>query len=209
MNLGWKLAATIAGWAPEGLLDSYSTERHPVGAQVLDWTRAQVALMRGDEKTIQLRSVVERELLSNSVTTTRMVLTTSGIAQRYELTSPAETAPDAHTLVGRLVGDMPLSDGSRLADHFHTGGFVLVDRLQGRLAAAARGWSDRATVVLQDGPTADCPDAYRSVTGLLVRPDGVIAWATDSDDADEAATSVAAALQQWAGIPTRHETAAS
>jgi 2-polyprenyl-6-methoxyphenol hydroxylase-like FAD-dependent oxidoreductase len=45
MNLGWKLAATIQMKAPEGLLDSYQTERHPIGAQVLDWSRAQVAVM--------------------------------------------------------------------------------------------------------------------------------------------------------------------
>jgi 2-polyprenyl-6-methoxyphenol hydroxylase-like FAD-dependent oxidoreductase len=48
MNLGWKLAATIQEKAPEGLLDSYDTERHPIGAQVLDWSRAQVAIMRPD-----------------------------------------------------------------------------------------------------------------------------------------------------------------
>ncbi len=41
MNLGWKLAATLRGDAPEGLLDSYTAER--------DWTRAQVALMRPPE----------------------------------------------------------------------------------------------------------------------------------------------------------------
>ena len=29
VNLGWKLAATIKGWAPESLLDTYTTERHP------------------------------------------------------------------------------------------------------------------------------------------------------------------------------------
>ncbi len=29
-NLGWKLAAVIDGWAPPGLLDSYSAERRPV-----------------------------------------------------------------------------------------------------------------------------------------------------------------------------------
>ncbi|MFG2036532.1 FAD-dependent monooxygenase [Dactylosporangium sp. NPDC048998] len=34
-NLGWKLAATGAGWAPEGLLDSYQDERHAVGRLVL------------------------------------------------------------------------------------------------------------------------------------------------------------------------------
>jgi 2-polyprenyl-6-methoxyphenol hydroxylase-like FAD-dependent oxidoreductase len=46
MNLGWKLAATIKGWAPEDLLDTYTAERHPVGAWALNWTRAQVAIMR-------------------------------------------------------------------------------------------------------------------------------------------------------------------
>lgn len=46
MNLGWKLAAVIHGEAPNGLLDSYHAERHPVGERVLDWSRAQVAVMR-------------------------------------------------------------------------------------------------------------------------------------------------------------------
>jgi 2-polyprenyl-6-methoxyphenol hydroxylase-like FAD-dependent oxidoreductase len=46
MNLGWKLAAVIHGEAPDKLLDSYHAERHPVGARVLDWSRAQVAVMR-------------------------------------------------------------------------------------------------------------------------------------------------------------------
>ena len=44
-NLGWKLAAEVGGWAPEGLLDSYHTERHPVAADVLDNTRAQMQLL--------------------------------------------------------------------------------------------------------------------------------------------------------------------
>ena len=46
MNLGWKLAAVARGRAPEHLLASYTAERHPIGAWVLDWSRAQVALMR-------------------------------------------------------------------------------------------------------------------------------------------------------------------
>ena len=48
VNLGWKLAAVVRGQAPEGLLDTYTRERHPIGAWVLDWTRAQIALMRPD-----------------------------------------------------------------------------------------------------------------------------------------------------------------
>ncbi|WP_218914655.1 FAD-dependent monooxygenase [Amycolatopsis endophytica] len=31
MNLGWKLGAVIAGWASEGLLGTYETERRPIG----------------------------------------------------------------------------------------------------------------------------------------------------------------------------------
>jgi 2-polyprenyl-6-methoxyphenol hydroxylase-like FAD-dependent oxidoreductase len=44
-NLGWKLAAEVGGWAPEGLLDSYQAERQPVAAGVLSNTRAQAELL--------------------------------------------------------------------------------------------------------------------------------------------------------------------
>ena len=53
MNLGWKLAATIRGDAPDDLLDSYTAERHPIGERILDWTRAQVALMRPRSSALQ------------------------------------------------------------------------------------------------------------------------------------------------------------
>ena len=63
MNLGWKLAATIRGNAPEGLLDSYHAERHPIGAKILDWSRAQVALMRPDPGARALNAIV-RDLMN-------------------------------------------------------------------------------------------------------------------------------------------------
>jgi 2-polyprenyl-6-methoxyphenol hydroxylase-like FAD-dependent oxidoreductase len=43
-NLGWKLAATVRGWAPDGLLDSYHTERSGVALEVIDDSLAQCAL---------------------------------------------------------------------------------------------------------------------------------------------------------------------
>ena len=58
-NLGWKLAGAVAGWAPEGLLDSYHTERHPVGARVLDNTRAQITLLGADPGATALRALFE------------------------------------------------------------------------------------------------------------------------------------------------------
>lgn len=57
VNLGWKLAATIRGDAPAGLLDTYHAERHPVGARVLDWSRAQVAVMRPGPEGRALRAI--------------------------------------------------------------------------------------------------------------------------------------------------------
>ena len=199
-NLGWKLAATINGWAPDGLLDTYTAERHPIGAQVLDWTRAQVPLMRGDEKTIQLRRIVQQDLLSNTATTTHMVKVTSGIAQRYDLASPQD-GPDAsgHELIGHLIGDTPLAGGGRLAERFRAGRFVLLDRLAGALAHAAADWQDRLETVVEDTAATDCPGAYRDLTGLLIRPDGIIAWATATKDSAEAAAGLTNALTAWAG----------
>jgi 2-polyprenyl-6-methoxyphenol hydroxylase-like FAD-dependent oxidoreductase len=44
MNLGWKLAAAVNGTAPAWLLDSYAPERRPVGASVIEVSRAQEEL---------------------------------------------------------------------------------------------------------------------------------------------------------------------
>ena len=46
-NLAWKLAGTVHGWAPSGLLDTYSEERRAAAERTLLHTRAQVALRRG------------------------------------------------------------------------------------------------------------------------------------------------------------------
>jgi 2-polyprenyl-6-methoxyphenol hydroxylase-like FAD-dependent oxidoreductase len=50
-NLGWKLAAVVRGWVGEDILDTYTSERHPVAARPPQHTRAQIALMRSDSQT--------------------------------------------------------------------------------------------------------------------------------------------------------------
>ncbi|WP_445517922.1 FAD-dependent monooxygenase [Streptomyces sp. NEAU-174] len=200
VNLGWKLAATVRGHAPAGLLDTYESERHPIAAWVLDWTRAQVALMRGDEHTARLREVVGGELFTAPGVMNRVVALTSGITQRYDV---AEGAAEP---VGSIAGDVALSSGDRLADHAHDGRFVLVDRSpDGRFAEAVRPMAHRIAYV------AD-PASATSPPSLLVRPDGVIVWADARDTAtpDTAASGTAtsddgalkeldAAIQRWVG----------
>ncbi|MFD5090113.1 FAD-dependent oxidoreductase [Amycolatopsis thailandensis] len=191
VNLGWKLAATINGQAPTGLLDTYQTERHPIGAWVLDWTRAQVALMRGDERTARLRKVVGDELFAVPGTTNHVIALSSGIMQRYDV------AEDATAPVGSIAGDVELASGSRLADHAHDGRFVLVDRSpDGRYADAVRGLADSVAY------TADpISDAYQP--SLLVRPDGIIAWADVSEDSGNDTVDVRKlldiAIGRWVG----------
>ncbi|MFF4598786.1 FAD-dependent monooxygenase [Amycolatopsis sp. NPDC001319] len=182
MNLGWKLGAVIAGWAPDGLLATYDAERRPLGSWVLDWTRAQIGVLRGDAKSAALRTVVA-DLLATPDGATHAVKKISGVAQRVDL-------PGDHPLIGRYAPDVWLSDGSRLADHAHSGGFVLLDRTpDGAFSRLTAPWSTRVTTV-PDGPAAPA--------GLLLRPDGVVAWATDTPDP----AGLASALQQWAGAPS-------
>ncbi len=185
-NLGWKLAATVAGWAPEGLLDTYSAERHPVGAWVLDWTRAQMALMRPDSKVGQLRSVVA-ELMSAPDGMTCIANKISGITQRIDL-------PGSHPLIGRLVPDITLANGRSLHTAFTGGQFVLLERsADSAYLAAAAPWHTR-TVLLHDASTAGDPLA------MLVRPDGVVVWAMDRDDPPDP-DGLITTLCRWAGQP--------
>src|SRR5262249_40760525 len=84
VNLGWKLAAQVRGWAPHDLLDSYSAERHPVAARVLDNTRAQLVLIRPDPLTTPLRQIVS-DLMMTDDGNRFFGEMMSGIRTRYDL----------------------------------------------------------------------------------------------------------------------------
>ncbi|MGI5257185.1 FAD-dependent monooxygenase [Streptomyces angustmyceticus] len=188
MNLGWKLAATVRGRAPEGLLDTYTAERHPLGAWVLEWTRAQVALMRPESHARALRGVIA-ELTGTTAATTFFAKKISGVTQRYDL-------PGDHPLTGRSAPDLELADGTRLADHLHGGQGLLLD-LAGDAGVRGRaaGYEDRIRVL-----PARCP-GRPGLAGLLVRPDGCTAWAADSPGGPGTADELDAALRRWFGSP--------
>src|SRR4026209_577540 len=84
VNLGWKLAQVVKRISPEGLLDTYHSERHPVAARVLRTTMAQVALMRPDDRIEALRDTVA-ELLSMDEPRRRFAAMMSGLDLYYEL----------------------------------------------------------------------------------------------------------------------------
>jgi 2-polyprenyl-6-methoxyphenol hydroxylase-like FAD-dependent oxidoreductase len=187
-NLGWKLAATVLDWAPEGLLDTYNDERHPVGEWVLDWTRSQVALMRPDIKVGQLRRIVA-DMMDTPDGMTRMINLISGVTQRIALSG-------SHPLMGRVIPDIRIGEGGTLRDAFVDGQFVLLDRSEHyAFSATAEPWHKRVNVI-RDGSASNGAD----LLALLARPDGVVVWAaTTCAEAD--LQSLNESLVRWAGQP--------
>ncbi|MGW1681056.1 FAD-dependent monooxygenase [Saccharopolyspora sp. NPDC002376] len=154
-NLGWKLAATVAGWAPEGLLDSYHAERHPAGSRVLHHTSAQRVLAdpRATDDVVALREIFT-DLMRLPDTNRHLAGMMSGL--------------DAEGRVPDL--DLVTADGPvRLAELLRSGRGVLLD-LTGSLEVP-EGWADRVDVVRAKSEV-DHP-------ALLFRPDTTACWFGD------------------------------
>ncbi|MFD8864236.1 rifampin monooxygenase [Streptomyces sp. NPDC059590] len=156
-NLGWKLAAEVNGWAPEGLLDSYHTERHAVAADVLDSTRAQMELMSPEPGPQAVRRLLS-ELMNFEDVNRYLIEKIIAIGVRYDF-------GEGHELLGRRMRDVTLKRG-RLYELMHGGRGLLLDQT-GRLSVA--GWADRVDHVVDVGEELDVP-------AVLLRPDGHVAW---------------------------------
>jgi hypothetical protein len=159
-NLGWKLAAAVDGWAPAGLLDSYHTERHPVGADVLNTSRAQAELLSTEPGPQAVRRLVS-DLMDFDEVNRFLVEKTTAIGVRYDF-------GEGHRLLGRRLRDVGLRRG-RLYALMHGGRGLLLDQT-GRLSVA--GWADRVDHVVDVSDELDVP-------AVLLRPDGHVAWVGD------------------------------
>ena len=189
MNLGWKLAATIRGNAPDGLLDSYTAERHPVGARILDWTRAQVSIMRPNPHARALEAIM-RDLINTRDGATYFAERVWGVSLRYDL-------GEEHPLVGRSCPDFELEDGTRAGTLLRGGNGLLLDFDRHASLEALDGlWGDRVRYV-----ATDAKDRL-GLRALLVRPDGFVAWASDTRPTSEEVMRAAARwfceLRPWA-----------
>ncbi|MFD4503894.1 SDR family oxidoreductase [Streptomyces sp. NPDC058457] len=168
VNLGWKLAATVLGRAPAGLLDTYHDERHTVGRRVLSAIRAQARLLLGGPEVESLRSVIG-ELTSYETVRAHLAGTISGLDVRYG-------DDDREAPAGSRLPEVRLDSGATTAELLRSArGLLLVT--DPALAGAA---GDRSasvdTVVTRPAGLLD------GLAAVLVRPDGYVAWAGDAAD---------------------------
>nr|CBH32087.1 putative FAD-dependent monooxygenase [Streptomyces albaduncus] len=189
-NLGWKLAASLHGWAPPGLLDSYHEERHAVGGRVLDNVRAQGLLLFGGGEADPVRAVFG-ELLAETGAGDLLARMVSGLDVRYD------TGPGRAPLLGARMPDLDLTvDGgpTRVARLLHDGHGVLLD-LTGDGAGAARFRAAlpagaRQVRVVTARPVREHPDG----AVFLLRPDGHVVWT------DRVRAPLAGAARRWFGV---------
>ncbi|WP_433199267.1 rifampin monooxygenase [Dactylosporangium sp. CS-047395] len=178
-NLGWKLAAAVAGWAPPDLLDTYEPERRPVAASVLDNTRAQMELMSLESGAQAVRRLVT-ELAQFEDVRRHLIEKITAIGVRYDFGPGPQ-------LLGRRLRDLPLRDlplqHGRLYELLRTGRGLLLDQT-GRLSVS--GWADRVDHVVAVTGHLEHP-------AVLLRPDGHVAWLGDDQQ------SLTAALPTWFG----------
>jgi 2-polyprenyl-6-methoxyphenol hydroxylase-like FAD-dependent oxidoreductase len=193
VNLGWKLAQVVKGISPEGLLDTYHAERHPVAARVLRDTMAQVALMRVDERIEALRETVS-ELLSMDEPRKRFAAKMSGLDIHYDL-------GEGHPLLGRRMPDLDLvtpAGTARVFPLLHDAHPALLN-LGEPLGFDISPWANRVSAI--DATYAgdwELPVLGRvtAPAAVLIRPDGYVAWVGDGTD-----SGLRDALTTWFGSP--------
>ena len=138
-------------------------------------SQAQLALLAPGAEVTALRELFT-ELLRDQQTTAHIANMMAGADICYDMGTES-----THRLIGRWAPDLLLDTGNgpvRLADLTTTARPLLLDCTDiACLAPEADGWRDRVDIV-----TARSGDS--AATGLLLRPDCYIAWATDTPHPD-------------------------
>ncbi|MFD7815659.1 FAD-dependent oxidoreductase [Streptomyces sp. NPDC059785] len=213
VNLGWKLAAEVQGWAPAGLLDSYEAERRPQAERILRATDRATSLATSPSATLTtLRRAALGKALSYRRVRTFAAASISGLRAGYAGRAahggprlrgglPLPPRDGRRTRVGQRVPDLTVprlgAAPVRLYSLMRDGRFVLLDlTADGRAAAVTEAWGSRVSPVRTGGPVPELP----ATTALLVRPDGYAAWVDGEADAAGRAERVRLALHRWCGV---------
>jgi 2-polyprenyl-6-methoxyphenol hydroxylase-like FAD-dependent oxidoreductase len=205
VDIGWKLAAVLEGWGGPGLLESYDSERRPIGLRNVGMaTEFFFAHSVFDNDLVAIEDDTEtgralRRRLGEGLTKgVGRMFRTEGLQLGYRYESspicigdgvPPPDNPERYTPSSHPGGRAPhvwLGDGRSTLDLFGRG-FVLLKFGAAQTAAlqeAAQARGVPLTVVDLDEPEAAALYERRLV---LVRPDGHVAWRGDAIPANAAA----------------------
>ncbi|MEV4116921.1 FAD-dependent monooxygenase, partial [Nonomuraea sp. NPDC049695] len=185
-NLSWKLIAADGRWAPSWLLDTYHSERHPIGKTVLRLTDTLRRVAEAPAAVRAVRPYLFPKIVNHPWVSEELRLMFAGMSITYPVPDQVAESP----LAGTRVPDLALLLGeqaSRLYEHLGDSRFVLVDTTQS-LPADDDPWPDRLRVLRSSRPLP-----LGKATTILVRPDGYTAWTATFPSAGQ----VRKALVQW------------
>jgi len=194
MNLGWKLAQVVKGISPQGLLDTYHAERHPIGAAVIRHTLAMTALSRGDERTNALREILPQVMRMDGPRKWYGAMM-GGLDIRYDVGGD-------HQLAGRRMPDLEISTPNgpqRVFTLLHKAQPVLLAfGKPGAIDIAPYGDRVQRVDARYDGPW-ELPviGEVAPPSAVLVRPDGYVAWVGVGDT-----VGLMEAMTRWFGPPS-------
>ncbi|MCM2414268.1 FAD-dependent monooxygenase [Streptomyces sp. RKAG290] len=193
VNLGWKLASVVRGTTSATLLDTYHSERHPVGRRLITNTLAQGLLILNGDEVQPLRDVLS-ELIGFDEVSRHLAGMVSGLEIRYDV------GPGPHPLLGQrmphleLVGPSGKTSSTQL---LRTGHGILLDLADdAALRGTAAAWSGHVDTVNARPHALSATSPLRGTAAVLVRPDGHIAWTPESEE------SLPTTLSRWFG-PSR------
>jgi 2-polyprenyl-6-methoxyphenol hydroxylase-like FAD-dependent oxidoreductase len=214
VNIGWKLAAVLRGWAPAALLDSYEPERRPVARRTIEAAGSQEAFLApaftGRDLDDDGPTGWElRAALAEALQVKDPEFHSLGLVLGYDYPDSPVVVPD-----GRPVPEPSLATftpsahpGARLPHAWLGDGDSLFDRLGPELTLLrldpAAGTAPLAAEAEQRGiplTVVDLPGVpgLRELLGadlVLVRPDQHVAWR------GAAVADPAALLDRVLGVP--------
>jgi 2-polyprenyl-6-methoxyphenol hydroxylase-like FAD-dependent oxidoreductase len=204
VNLAWKLAATLDGWAGRNLLDSYQTERQPVARRIV----RQATDMLGDVADPATLARIEepgpegerirRKVGADIIRDRTQIFVSDGIVLGYRYDPSPVVCDDGSTAPEDSISEyVPTSrpgsraphawvaDGKSTLDLFRNK-FVLLAFNDAQSDADGLSTAAASRAVPLDVVSIDDPDiaALYERRLTLVRPDGHVAWRGDSIPAD-------------------------
>jgi 2-polyprenyl-6-methoxyphenol hydroxylase-like FAD-dependent oxidoreductase len=205
VNLGWKMAAVLNGWAPEELLSSYESERRPVAALTIEEAARNMAtlapeladrrLIGSDDEFAEARPTVAAAIHATKTGEFHSLELTLGYDYAESTIVVAEDPPEVDTATsGEASYDPTAAPGHRLPHHWVAPGDSLYDRLGTEFTLL--GDLSRPVVgrLVEEARSLDVPLSLVDVRGeewrdrfgadlVLVRPDQHVAWRGNHLDA--------------------------